>query len=158
MCGPCRPPRPPTPAEHPPSQPSGPEMPPPGLGLPMRILADASFDSFVRDGDDAMASRADSSGSTVARRAKLGALLHAVEELGHDEVGASVDLLLQKLQVLLVALCLDVALRVACDADANMIAVLLADELHEVDRVAEPVLALLHSCPTGGSLRSARMF
>ena len=76
--------------------------------------------------------------------------VHVVEQLGDDVVSTSVHFGLQVLQVLLVGLAVDVALRVAGDADAKVVAVLFADETHQVHTVLEATLG------GGPALRASR--
>ena len=67
----------------------------------------------------------------------------AEEELRDDEIGAGVYLLFKVLQILLVARRVRVAVRVACHADHEVVAVLFPDEPHQVARVVEAVLLVL---------------
>ncbi len=66
--------------------------------------------------------------------------LVVVEELCNNEVGASIYFLLQVADVIFSTLGCQMYLWIACDAYAEVVAVLLTNELHQVVGIVEPVL------------------
>jgi len=113
----------------------------------LRKLAHALEAFIAEDGHDA-GDDGDCDASSAAVVDPLVKDVVVVEELGYDEVGARVDLLLQVLDVIFARCRCQVDLRVASDADGEPVAIRLLDELDEVCGVVEAIVVV---DPVGGA-------